>query len=99
MTSFRCVGTIKSGTSPPKTHNDYLVITALSVSSTDSGSMLCTTPRPAYSRHCCLHWSPQSGCDGYLSVGFHVAVIDAMLYLSGDVETNPGPLCEFTFKC
>ncbi len=43
-------------------------------------------------------WSAPSGCGEYLSELFPVAVIDALLYLSGDVETNPGPLCEFTLS-
>ena len=43
------------------------------------------------------HQISQSGCGQYSNAAFHVAVVDILLYLSGDVEKNPGPvkLCEF----
>ena len=62
-------------------------LTALYISSVGS----VPTARLPYSKDCCLH----GGGGEYLSMALHVAVIDALLYLSGDVETNPGPLCEW----
>ncbi len=63
--------------------------TALRILSPDWSS----TTRSGSVNYC---WSaPSGGCGEYLSEVFPVAVIDALLYLSGDVETNPGPLCEF----
>ena len=40
-----------------------------------------------------IRLSPLSGCGQYLNVAFH-AVMVTLLYLCGDVEKNPGPLCE-----
>ena len=34
-----------------------------------------------------------SGCGQYLNIVFHTVMV-TLLYLCGDVEKNPGPLCE-----
>ena len=39
------------------------------------------------------HLSILSGCGQYLNVVLHTVMV-TLLYLCGDVEKNPGPLCE-----